>query len=198
MVNPVVGVLDRRAVVARLLRDRDGLLVVTGLGSPSYDVHAAGDHDGNYYLWGAMGAAALVGLGLAQAKPDRTVMVVTGDGEQLMGLGGLATMAVAAPANLVVVVLDNGHYGETGMQRSHTGLGLDLASIARAAGFAEAETVTDQAGVEALAQSIAEPASGPRLYVVKIRAENLPRSLPPRDGVHLKNRLRAHLGFGVS
>ncbi len=198
MVNPVVGVLDRRAVVARLLRDRDGLLVVTGLGSPSYDVHAAGDHDGNYYLWGAMGAAALVGLGLAQAKPDRTVMVVTGDGEQLMGLGGLATIAIAAPANLVVVVLDNGHYGETGMQRSHTGLGLDLASIARAAGFAEGRTVTDQAGVEAVARSIAAPASGPRLYVVKIRAENLPRSLPPRDGVHLKNRLRAHLGFAVS
>ncbi len=198
MVNPVVGTLDRRAVVARLLRDRDGLLVVTGLGSPSYDVHAAGDHDGNYYLWGAMGAAALVGLGLAQAKPDRTVMVVTGDGEQLMGLGGLATIAIAAPANLVVVVLDNGHYGETGMQRSHTGLGLDLAAVARAAGFAEGRTATDQAGVEAVARSIAAPASGPRLYVVKVRAENLPRSLPPRDGVHLKNRLRAHLGFAVS
>jgi thiamine pyrophosphate-dependent acetolactate synthase large subunit-like protein len=171
---------------------------VTGLGSPSYDVHAAGDHDGNFYLWGAMGAAALVGLGLAQAKPDRTVMVVTGDGEQLMGLGGLATIAIAAPANLVIVVLDNGHYGETGMQRSHTGLGIDLASIARAAGFAGAVTVTDQAGLESAAQSIRERASGPRLYVVKVKPENLPRSLPPRDGVHLKNRLRTHLGFVVA
>jgi thiamine pyrophosphate-dependent acetolactate synthase large subunit-like protein len=198
MVSAVIGSLERRAVVARLLRDRDGLLVVTGLGSPSYDVHAAGDHDGNFYLWGAMGAAALVGLGLAQAKPDRTVMVVTGDGEQLMGLGGLATIALAAPANLVIVVLDNGHYGETGMQRSHTGLGIDLASIARAAGFAGAVTVTDQAGLESAAQSIRERASGPRLYVVKVKPENLPRSLPPRDGVHLKNRLRTHLGFVVA
>jgi thiamine pyrophosphate-dependent acetolactate synthase large subunit-like protein len=198
MVSPGVGSLERRAVVARLLRDRDGLLVVTGLGSPSYDVHAAGDHDGNFYLWGAMGAAALVGLGLAQAKPDRTVMVVTGDGEQLMGLGGLATIAIAAPANLVIVVLDNGHYGETGMQRSHTGLGIDLASIAGAAGFAGAVTVTDQAGLESAAQSIRERASGPRLYVVKVKPENLPRSLPPRDGVHLKNRLRTHLGFVVA
>ena len=197
MVTPAIGSLERRAVVARLLRDRDGLLVVTGLGSPSYDVHAAGDHDGNFYLWGAMGAAALVGLGLAQAKPDRTVMVVTGDGEQLMGLGGLATIAIAAPANLAIVVLDNGHYGETGMQRSHTGLGIDLASIARAAGFAGAVTVTDQAGLESAAQSIRERASGPRLYVVKVKPENLPRSLPPRDGVHLKNRLRTHLGFVV-
>jgi thiamine pyrophosphate-dependent acetolactate synthase large subunit-like protein len=198
MVSPGVGSLERRAVVARLLRDRDRLLVVTGLGSPSYDVHAAGDHDGNFYLWGAMGAAALVGLGLAQAKPDRTVMVVTGDGEQLMGLGGLATIAIAAPANLVIVVLDNGHYGETGMQRSHTGLGIDLASIAGAAGFAGAVTVTDRAGLEAAAQSIRERASGPRLYVVKVKPENLPRSLPPRDGVHLKNRLRTHLGFAVA
>jgi len=198
MVNSAVGTLDRRAVVARLLRDREGLLVVSGLGSPSYDVHAAGDHDGNYYLWGAMGAAALVGLGLAQARPDRAVLVVTGDGEQLMGLGGFATIAIAAPANLVIVVLDNGHYGETGMQRSHTGLGLDLAAIGRAAGFAEAITVADEAGVDRVARSIGERASGPRLYVVKIRAENVPRSLPPRDGVHLKNRLRAHLGFGVS
>jgi thiamine pyrophosphate-dependent acetolactate synthase large subunit-like protein len=198
MVSPGIGSLERRAVVARLLRDRDRLLVVTGLGSPSYDVHAAGDHDGNFYLWGAMGAAALVGLGLAQAKPDRTVMVVTGDGEQLMGLGGLATIAIAAPANLVIVVLDNGHYGETGMQRSHTGLGIDLASIAGAAGFAGAVTVTDQAGLESAAQSIRERASGPRLYVVKVKPENLPRSLPPRDGVHLKNRLRTHLGFVVA
>ena len=198
MVSPVIGSLERRAVVARLLRDRDGLLVVTGLGSPSYDVHAAGDHDGNFYLWGAMGSAALVGLGLAQAKPDRTVMVVTGDGEQLMGLGGLATIAIAAPANLVIVVLDNGHYGETGMQRSHTGLGIDLASIARAAGFVGAATVTDLAGLESAAQSIRERASGPRLYVVKVKPENLPRSLPPRDGVHLKNRLRTHLGFVVA
>jgi thiamine pyrophosphate-dependent acetolactate synthase large subunit-like protein len=198
MVSAVVGTLDRRAVVARLLRDRQGLLVVTGLGSPSYDVHAAGDHDGNYYLWGAMGAAALVGLGLAQAQPDRTVMVVTGDGEQLMGLGGLATIAIAAPANLVVVVLDNGHYGETGMQRSHTGFGLDLAAIAEAAGFVEAVAVTDPAGVDRVARSIGERASGPRLYVMKIKAENVPRSLPPRDGVHLKNRLRAHLGFAVT
>jgi len=198
MVGAVIGSLERRAVVARLLRDRDRLLVVTGLGSPSYDVHAAGDHDGNFYLWGAMGAAALVGLGLAQAKPDRTVMVVTGDGEQLMGLGGLATIAIAAPANLAIVVLDNGHYGETGMQRSHTGLGIDLASIARAAGFAGAVTVTDQAGLESAAQSIRERASGPRLYVMKVKPENLPRSLPPRDGVHLKNRLRTHLGFVVA
>src|SRR5207244_5490352 len=119
--------LDRRAAVAALLEDRGELLVVSGLGSPTYDVHAAGDSDANFYLWGAMGSAALIGLGLAQAQPTRRVLVITGDGEQLMGLGGLATIAVAAPKNLAIAVIDNGHYGETGMQLSHTGRGLDIA-----------------------------------------------------------------------
>jgi thiamine pyrophosphate-dependent acetolactate synthase large subunit-like protein len=149
------AMLERRKLVKDLLIDRGDLMVVCGLGSATYDVAAAGDHPLNLYLWGAMGGAAMIGLGLALAKPERRIAVLTGDGEQLMGLGALATIGVKQARNLVIIVLDNGHYGETGMQRSHTGLGLDLASIARAAGFAEAKTVTDQAGVEAVAQSIA-------------------------------------------
>lgn len=121
------GTLDRRAAVASLLQDRGPLLVVTGLGSPTYDVFAAGDHDANFYLWGAMGGAAVMGLGLAMAQPARPVAVITGDGEALMGVGGLLTVAVARPANLTIVVLDNGHFGETGMQASHTAHGVDLA-----------------------------------------------------------------------
>lgn len=192
------GTLDRRAVVRTLLEDRgDDLLVVTGLGSPSYDVHAAGDQDGNYYLWGAMGGAALVGLGIAQAQPEKRVLVVTGDGEQLMGLGGLATIAVAKPANLTVVVLDNGHFGETGMQRSHSGLGLDLAAVASACGL-RAEQVTDEAGVRSVRDGLHRPGDGPALFAVQVAAENLPRSLPPRDAVWGKNRFRAALGLPVS
>ena len=142
MVTPM---LDRRAAVAILLKDRGDLLVVTGLGSPTYDVHAAGDRDENYYLWGAMGGAALIGLGLALAQPKRPVWVITGDGEQLMALGGLATIAVAKPCNLSVVVIDNQHYGETGMQASHTGKGIDLAKIAAANGFAATGTIATMA-----------------------------------------------------
>ena len=190
--------LDRRAAVAALLQDRRDLLVVTGLGSPSYDVHAAGDTDANYYLWGAMGAAALVGLGLAQARPDRKILVVTGDGEQLMGLGGLATIAVARPKNLAIAVLDNGRFGETGMQESHTARGIDLARVAQGCGFAEARVIDDMAGVEAARSALHQAAEGPRLFVLKVKAENLPRSLPPRDAVHLKNRFRAHLGLSVN
>src|SRR5262249_8526344 len=127
--------LNRRDAVKALLMQRDSLLVVAGLGSSAYDVFAAGDHDANFYLWGAMGGAPMVGLGLALAQPTRPVAVITGDGEQLMGLGGLATIAARRPANLSLIVLDNGHYGETGMQLSHSGLGVDLHRMAVAAGF---------------------------------------------------------------
>jgi thiamine pyrophosphate-dependent acetolactate synthase large subunit-like protein len=148
VVTPVPPSLDRRAAVAALLEDRGDLLVVTGLGSPSYDVHAAGDSDANYYLWGAMGSAALVGLGLAQARPDHMVLVITGDGEQLMGLGGLATIGVARPGNLAIAVIDNERFGETGMQESHTGYGVDLANVALACGFVAARTIHDMGGVK--------------------------------------------------
>lgn len=188
------GTLDRRAVVAALLEGRKDLLVVTGLGSASYDVMAAGDHDNNYYLWAAMGSAAMVGLGLAKAQPDKSVIVITGDGEMLMGFGALATIALQKPANLSIVVLDNGHYGETGMQVSHAGRGIDLHRVAATCGFAWADEIRDMAGVADLRDRISRR-DGTKLATVKIKPENPPRVLPPRDGVHVKNRFRAALGF---
>jgi len=191
------GTLARRDAIAALLQNREGVLVVTGLGSPSYDVHAAGDRDDNYYLWGAMGGAALVGLGLAQAQPTRRVMVITGDGEQLMAFGSLATIAVARPRNLDIVVIDNHHFGETGMQASHTGHGIDLAAIAAACGFASSCTLRTLEEVAAVGGTLQSASDGPRLIVIKVAAENPPRSLPSRDAVHIKNRFRAHLGFAA-
>lgn len=187
--------MDRRAAVAKLLAAREGALVVTGLGSPSYDVHAHADSDDNYYLWGAMGGAALVGLGLAQAQPDRRVMVITGDGEMLMALGALATIAVARPANLDIIVLDNQHFGETGMQGSHTGMGVDLAAVAAASGFASTRVLTRLDEIDGLCARLIGAADGPRLFVLKVEAKNLPRSLPPRDATFIKTRFRAHLGL---
>ena len=190
--------MDRRTAVARILAQREDALVVTGLGSPTYDVHHAGDFDENYYLWGAMGGAALVGLGLAQAQRQRRVFVITGDGEQLMAFGSLATIAVARPKNLSIIVLDNQHFGETGMQTSHTGRGIDVAKVAEACGFAQTQTLHSLDEVDRLCETLREPADGPRLFVLKITAENLPRSLPPRDAVFIKNRFRASLGLGVN
>lgn len=195
MVSGMAEAMDRRAAVNKLLAARGGALVVTGLGSPSYDVHAAGDEDGNYYLWGAMGGAALTGLGLAQAQPDKRVMVITGDGEMLMAFGAMATIAVARPTNLDIIVLDNQHFGETGMQPSHTGCGIALHRIAEASGFAETAELRHLEEVDDLINHLRRPATGPRLFVLKINAENLPRSLPPRDAVFIKNRFRGHLGL---
>jgi thiamine pyrophosphate-dependent acetolactate synthase large subunit-like protein len=188
------GSLDRREVVARLLAGRQDLLVVTGLGSASYDVMAAGDHDNNYYLWAAMGSAATVGLGLASAQPGRSVLVVTGDGEMLMGFGALATISLRKPANLTIAVLDNGHFGETGMQVSHAGRGIHLDRVAASCGFSWTREITDMAGVDDLKTRISSR-EGVKLATIKIRAENPPRVLPSRDGVYIKNRFRSALGF---
>lgn len=187
------GTLDRRAVVSALLADRQEMQVVTGLGSAAYDVMAAGDHDLNYYLWAAMGSAAMVGLGLATAQPDRPVTVITGDGEALMGFGALATIALRKPRNLSIIVLDNGHFGETGMQESHAGRGIELHQVAAACGYDDALRITDMDGVIALRPRL-EANDGLLLATIKIKPENCPRVLPPRDGVYIKNRFRAALG----
>jgi thiamine pyrophosphate-dependent acetolactate synthase large subunit-like protein len=187
--------LERREAVARLLAKRESCLVVTGLGAPTYDVAAAGDSDRNFYLWGAMGGAAVLGLGLALAQPETSVVVVTGDGEMLMGVGAFATIAAQAPENLTIVVLDNGAYGETGGQASHTALGADLAAIARGCGIAEAMHVASLAEIDSLASTLATPAGAPRVFVVAIEKTEPPRVLPERDGVVLKARFRAALGL---
>ena len=184
--------LRRRQVVDSLVADRGDLLVVAGLGAPCWDVTAAGDHALTFPLWGAMGSAALIGLGLALARPARRVLVITGDGEMLMGLGGLATIAVQAPENLAIAVLDNERYGETGMQATHTAFGVDLAAVAAAAGLPVTGTVGDDAGLGAAVAKL-RGAQGPVFFTIKVRAEDLPLALPPRDGVHLKNRFRRAL-----
>lgn len=190
--------LDRRQAVAKLLADRESLLVVTGLGSPTYDVFAAGDSDSNFYLWGAMGGAALFGLGVALAQSDKPVAAVTGDGEQLMGMGGLATIAVSGARNLSVVVLDNGHFGETGGQLSHSGLGVNLANVATAVGFPVVKVVTTQAELDDARSIIAQVDTGPHFILVKIANGAMPRALPVRDGVFIKNRFRANLGLAAN
>jgi thiamine pyrophosphate-dependent acetolactate synthase large subunit-like protein len=181
--------LQRRSAVARVLQDRGDILVVTGLGSPTYDCAAVGDHPNNFYLWGAMGSALTVGLGLAMAQPRRRVLVITGDGELLMGLGALATTGVKKPDNLAVAVIDNEHYGETGMQRTHTSAGVDLAGIARLAGFRETATVRDPAELDR-AVPLLHKAAGPVLAVLKVSTAKDPLVLPSWDGPYLKTRFR--------
>lgn len=184
--------LDRRDVVGALLADRDGLLVVSGLGAPAWDITAIGDDDLNFPLWGAMGGAAMLGLGLAIARPERRVLVVTGDGEALMGMSSLATIGSAAPQNLSIAVLDNEYYGETGMQRTSTASGTDLAAVGAACGLANAETIRRDDQI-AGAVDLMRRRPGPNLAVFKISADVPAQVVPPRDGQHLVARFRAAL-----
>jgi thiamine pyrophosphate-dependent acetolactate synthase large subunit-like protein len=184
--------LHRRDVVDVLLKNRKSLLVVAGLGSTAWDITAAGDSPLSFPMWGAMGQAAMIGLGLALAQPKRRVLVITGDGEMLMGLGSLATIGVQQPENLSVVVIDNGRYGETGMQETHTASGVDLAAAALACKFGYAKTLTAKSEIEDLRKTIHDH-PGPNFAAVKVVAEKLPLVLPPREGALLKARFRRAL-----
>ena len=187
--------LERRAAMATLLAGRShDLLVVPGLGSTAWDLAAAGDNDRNFYLWGAMGGAAMIGLGLALAQPERRVAVITGDGEMLMGLGSLATIGIQRPGNLAIIVFDNGVYGETGMQPSHTQSGVDLLKVAGACGIDLCLDVRDASGLTDLALRL--KGLRPTLFArVLIEAAEPPRVLPLRDGVALKQRFRTAIGL---
>jgi phosphonopyruvate decarboxylase len=185
--------MKRREAVSVLLQDRGEAAVVTGLGSPTYDVASLGDHPRNYYLWGAMGSAVTVGLGLALAQPMLDVIVITGDGEMLMGLGALATTAVQAPPNLGIVVLDNGRYGETGMQTSHTSHTCNLTAIAKACGIGTAVTIDNMDKLKKHAPSLFERGST-RFFQLLIEADQPPRAMPSRDGVEIKLRFQKAIG----
>jgi thiamine pyrophosphate-dependent acetolactate synthase large subunit-like protein len=181
--------LRRREVVKKLLADRKNLLVVAGLGSTTWDITAAGDHPLSFPTWGAMGQAAMMGLGLALAQPKRRVLVITGDGEMLMGLGSLASIGVQRPKNLTVAVIDNERYGETGMQRTHTASGVDLAKVAKACGFKTSKVIAKSISLKELIHRTA----GPHFLQIKVIAEKLPLVLPPQDGVELVRRFRSAL-----
>lgn len=185
-------VLERREVVARILRDRDGALVVPGLGAPTWDCAAAGDHPLTFQMWGAMGGTAMIALGLALAQRSRRVLALPGDGDMLMGIGSLATIGTQGPPNLVVAVIDNERYGETGMQTTHTAAGVDLAGMARAAGFAAATTISRADALPDVVDLLRR-APGPVFAVIKVDGARHPFVLPPRDGALLKHRFRTAL-----
>lgn len=193
LANGLANGLDRRAAMRTLLDGRGDLLLVTGLGSTTYDAAAVADDERNFYLWGAMGAASMVGLGLALARPERRVLVVTGDGEMLMGMGALATVGVQRPPNLAIVVFDNARYAETGMQPSHTEFGVSLTGVARSCGIEAVFDIADEAGLRELAEHL-RGFERTMFARVAIRADEPPRVLPSRDGVFLKNRFRRAVG----
>jgi thiamine pyrophosphate-dependent acetolactate synthase large subunit-like protein len=190
------NLLERRSVVSALLAGRKEAIVVGGLGASTYDIAAAGDHERNFYLWGAMGGAVMIGLGVALAQPKLPVVVITGDGEMLMGMGSLATVGLQKPGNLTIIVLDNEVYGETGGQASHTASTVELVGVAKACGIPDARKIATMADIEAFAASLQDVSHGPRFASIKIDSANLERVLASRDGSFIVTRIRGALGFG--
>jgi thiamine pyrophosphate-dependent acetolactate synthase large subunit-like protein len=187
------GLIDRRTFVDHLVANRgDDLCIVAGLGSPCYDLKAAGDHPLNFYLYGAMGGAVPMAMGLAAAQPEKRVMALTGDGEVLMGLTGLAAAGAEGLENLIVVVLDNERYGETGQQTTHTARGVNLAQTAIGLGYRAVRDIKTPDEAAELHDWI-KTVQGPACAVVKISAEAAGMALPPQDGVYLKHRFRERL-----
>ncbi len=135
-------VLDRQQAIPALIENPHDFLVVAGLAGSAQELTAITNDGPNVYaMAGAMGAAVSMAIGLALAQPKRRVLCVTGDGELLMNLGALATAALMNPPNLTIICVDNGHYGETGNQDSHTGLCVNLARIAEGSGIPAVYTI---------------------------------------------------------
>lgn len=186
-------VLDRRQAVPALIGNHREFLIVTGLAGTAKDIAALSDDGAHVFtMAGAMGAAVSIGLGLALAKPERRVLVVTGDGELLMNVGALATVAVMRPPNLAVVCVDNGHYGETGGQRSHTSLGVDLEAMAAAAGMPATRTVSKEDEIPA-ASNLLRESNGPAFIVLKVRPGDPPAYKRNMDPAACRVRFRAAL-----
>jgi len=184
--------IARRPFMAQLLAHRGNSLIVTGLGSPTWDCFAAGDSPEFLYSWGGMGLAVPTALGVALAQPGRRVVCVTGDGEILMGVGSLGVVADQAPENLAVLVLDNESFGETGRQRGLTAGRTDIAAVAAAFGVAKTMTVTEQSAIDELAELLFK-APGPVVAVAKIAITEDPWALPEKDGGAIAHRFRAAL-----
>jgi len=141
-----------------------------------------------------MGLACSIGLGLAIAQPKRRVLVVTGDGEMLMGAGSLATIAAAAPDNLAILVLDNQAFGETGRQTGLTAGPTDIAPMAEGAGIASTLTLRNEDDLPAL-ETLLYDQPGPALAVAPITLTDDPLVLPTNNGALMATRFRAAIGL---
>ena len=184
-------VLDRRQAVPALVGKHEDFLIVTGLAGTSRDA-AALTKDGAhlYTMAGAMGGACMIGLGLALARRDRRVLVLTGDGELLMNVGSLATIAVLNPPNLSVVCVDNGHYGETGYQKSHTSLGVDLERIAAGSGIKRTLAIEKESEIAAGARLIRE-GNGASFVLLRVKPTEPPSYKRDLDPANARTRFRA-------
>lgn len=188
--------LDRNHAVPALVGDPKHFLMVAGLAGTAYELaHITNDGDNLFALGGAMGSALSIGLGLALAQPTRRVLVATGDGELLMNVSALATVGIMAPPNLAILCVDNCHYGETGFQRSHTSLGVDLERMAIGANIGATMTIEREDQLAAGSKMLRD---SNRTCFVVVRVSTAD---PPKDKLSFDapaSRLRFRRALGVT
>jgi phosphonopyruvate decarboxylase len=188
--------LDRAKAVPALIGRHEDFLIIAGLGGTACDVGAVtGDAAHVFSLGGAMGAPCMMGLGLALARPDRRVLAVTGDGDLLMNVGALATIAVIDPPNLAILCVDNGHYGETGWQKSHTSLGVDLEKIAIGCGIKHTRTVVEEDDIAGAARLLRQ-GNGTSFVVLRVQPAEPPEFRRNFDASFCRDRFRSALRHG--
>ena len=189
-----MGSLDRKKAIPRLLGDTDRFLIISGLAGPAKDIGFLTKESPNTFLFGgAMGGALPTSLGLALARPKDTILCVSGDGDVLMSMGSLATIATMKPKNLIIICVDNSLYLETGGQKSHTGLGVDLDVVAQGCGFLRTKTITNEDELLQGATLVNNNFNGPTFILLKVDQTSPPQYSRNWNASQAKLKFRQNL-----
>lgn len=182
-----VAPMNRLDLTRRILNVvDDDMLLVAGIGNAGFDLFSAGDRPSNFYMLGSMGMAIPIALGLALAQPERSIIVMEGEGSVLMNLGGLATVGRESPPNLTIVIWDNAQWQLTGGQPLATASTCDLVAVALACGITQSTAPLDPETFGARMR-YALDAPGPHLLVARIDASPA-AGRHHDDPVYLKHR----------
>ena len=160
-------------------------VVVTIMGAVAAELQSIGHKPNFFYLQHAMGLASSMGLGIALARPDLTVVVFDGDGSILMNLGGLTTLARYRPNNLVHVVFDNESLLSVGGFPTATSTGTDIAGMAAAAGVPRTATVRS---LEEFTSAFTDALSAHELTTLVVKVEAIGPKAFVTDLSLLENR----------
>jgi len=170
--------IDPQHALKTIAEHRTNEVVVTTMSSSRGWPEFSRNPDLDLPLRGCMGKASSLGLGVALARPDRRVIVLDGDGSLLMNLGSVITISGMAPGNLVHVVLEGHTYDTSGGQPTPGEGRVDLAAMAKAAGYKTAVSIEDDADFDRQWPQLVS-ADGPTFVRLHVPSMWVSREMPP-------------------
>ena len=189
-----MNLLNRKDAIPKLIGDSNRFLIISGLAGPAKDIGFLTKESANTFLFGgAMGGALPTSLGLAMARPKDRVMCVSGDGDILMSVGSLATIGSLKPRNLIIICVDNSLYQETGGQKSHTGLGVDLETVSQGCGFPITLSITNEEELLKGSTIIDNELEGPIFILLKVNETKPPQYSRNFNASQAKIKFRQNL-----